>query len=245
MLTTWLFVLVARIIFRAHKSGNNGSIRSRRIAVMISSLLFACHPIHTEAVTSIVGRAEVGSTGFSLAAFLAYVNHVKYRDKQQQQQQKKKHQQQHRNCSQHHHHHHHHHNHEAHNNMTHKSPVVAKFPCKSSRHEQQQHQNSVQTTSSSNMTSASVVTNSLTSTIPGPGLLLLHRKLYFASFMYLTISIILAAAAMFTKEQGITIILICATYDLIRSIIRVRKYQVRSSTDLLGPLWLLLLFPLL
>ena len=131
-LTTWLFVRVARLIFRPsslyqqsseaawgsrsfgtcsqspHGSGSStrqsspqpgssaswslsfallGSdcrARRRNGAILLSSLLFAVHPIHTEAVAGIVGRADVGSTAFALTAFLAYVNHVKYRDKHQQ-----------------------------------------------------------------------------------------------------------------------------------------------------------------
>ncbi|NXN13313.1 TMTC3 protein, partial [Indicator maculatus] len=39
---------------------------------VIASLLFAVHPIHTEAVTGIVGRAELLSSIFFLAAFLSY-----------------------------------------------------------------------------------------------------------------------------------------------------------------------------
>ncbi|XP_069485436.1 protein O-mannosyl-transferase TMTC3 [Ambystoma mexicanum] len=39
---------------------------------LIASLLFAVHPIHTEAVTGVVGRAELLSSIFLLAAFLFY-----------------------------------------------------------------------------------------------------------------------------------------------------------------------------
>ncbi|XP_029457518.1 protein O-mannosyl-transferase TMTC3 isoform X2 [Rhinatrema bivittatum] len=39
---------------------------------LIASLLFAVHPIHTEAVTGVVGRAELLSSIFFLAAFLSY-----------------------------------------------------------------------------------------------------------------------------------------------------------------------------
>ncbi|XP_069830263.1 protein O-mannosyl-transferase TMTC3 isoform X1 [Dendropsophus ebraccatus] len=38
----------------------------------IAALLFAVHPIHTEAVTGVVGRAELLSSIFLLAAFLSY-----------------------------------------------------------------------------------------------------------------------------------------------------------------------------
>ncbi|XP_043257371.1 protein O-mannosyl-transferase Tmtc3-like isoform X2 [Colletes gigas] len=41
-------------------------------ATFISSLLFAVHPIHTEAVTGVVGRAETLSSLFYLAALITY-----------------------------------------------------------------------------------------------------------------------------------------------------------------------------
>ncbi|XP_078075752.1 protein O-mannosyl-transferase TMTC3 isoform X2 [Mustelus asterias] len=43
-----------------------------RKSSLIASLLFAVHPIHTEAVTGVVGRAELLSSIFFLAAFLSY-----------------------------------------------------------------------------------------------------------------------------------------------------------------------------
>ncbi|XP_032893910.1 protein O-mannosyl-transferase TMTC3 [Amblyraja radiata] len=43
-----------------------------RKSSLVASLLFAVHPIHTEAVTGVVGRAELLSSVFFLAAFLSY-----------------------------------------------------------------------------------------------------------------------------------------------------------------------------
>ncbi|XP_030632534.1 protein O-mannosyl-transferase TMTC3 [Chanos chanos] len=43
-----------------------------RSSSLVAALLFAVHPIHTEAVTGVVGRAELLSSIFLLAAFLAY-----------------------------------------------------------------------------------------------------------------------------------------------------------------------------
>uniref|UniRef100_A0A8W8J3J0 dolichyl-phosphate-mannose--protein mannosyltransferase n=2 Tax=Magallana gigas TaxID=29159 RepID=A0A8W8J3J0_MAGGI len=45
-----------------------------------AGLLFAAHPVHTEAVAGIVGRADVGACLFFLLAFLCYIKYVKYRD---------------------------------------------------------------------------------------------------------------------------------------------------------------------
>uniref|UniRef100_A0A8C4T142 Protein O-mannosyl-transferase TMTC3-like n=1 Tax=Erpetoichthys calabaricus TaxID=27687 RepID=A0A8C4T142_ERPCA len=39
---------------------------------LVAALLFAVHPVHTEAVTGVVGRAELLSSIFLLAALLAY-----------------------------------------------------------------------------------------------------------------------------------------------------------------------------
>ncbi|CAH0561446.1 unnamed protein product [Brassicogethes aeneus] len=46
----------------------------------ISGLLFAAHPIHTEAVSAIVGRADLLSAIAFMLSFLTYVSHVKYRN---------------------------------------------------------------------------------------------------------------------------------------------------------------------
>uniref|UniRef100_A0A182QXK4 Glycosyltransferase RgtA/B/C/D-like domain-containing protein n=1 Tax=Anopheles farauti TaxID=69004 RepID=A0A182QXK4_9DIPT len=45
----------------------------------IAGLLFAAHPIHTEAVAGIVGRADLTGCIFYLLALLAYVRHVRWR----------------------------------------------------------------------------------------------------------------------------------------------------------------------
>ncbi|KAM7310323.1 protein O-mannosyl-transferase TMTC2 [Ixodes scapularis] len=48
---------------------------------LLAGLLFASHPVHTEAVAGIVGRADVGACLFFLAALLSYMQYCKYRDK--------------------------------------------------------------------------------------------------------------------------------------------------------------------
>jgi hypothetical protein len=50
---------------------------SRRPLSFLAALLFVLHPIRTEGVASIVGRAESLSTCFALAAWLLYVRHKK------------------------------------------------------------------------------------------------------------------------------------------------------------------------
>jgi hypothetical protein len=175
-LTTWLFVRVARIIFSPalyhggsrRGGGSSGSSNGRRRggAVLLSSLLFACHPIHTEAVAGIVGRADVGSTALALTAFLAYVNHVKYRE------------------------------------TALRLSEAERCPYRGKSRD------------SSGIWSL------------GSGSHAQARSLAF-----LSTSLLLAAAAMLTKEQGLTILLVCGAYDLIRSLIRSRRYQVRWESE--------------
>uniref|UniRef100_A0A1B6F0B4 dolichyl-phosphate-mannose--protein mannosyltransferase n=1 Tax=Cuerna arida TaxID=1464854 RepID=A0A1B6F0B4_9HEMI len=47
------------------------------ISSFVSAMLFAVHPIHTEAVTGVVGRAETLSSVFFLAAFILYAKSTK------------------------------------------------------------------------------------------------------------------------------------------------------------------------
>lgn len=49
-------------------------------AANLSGLLFAVHPIHTEAVSNIVGRADVLACVFSLSSIICYLRHRRYRD---------------------------------------------------------------------------------------------------------------------------------------------------------------------
>jgi hypothetical protein len=50
------------------------------MGLVLAGLLFAAHPVHTEAVAGIVGRADVGACLFFLLALLNYIKYVKYRD---------------------------------------------------------------------------------------------------------------------------------------------------------------------
>lgn len=46
----------------------------------VTGLLFASHPIHTEAVAGVVGRADLAAANLYLLSFLSYITHVKHRD---------------------------------------------------------------------------------------------------------------------------------------------------------------------
>ncbi|XP_030646482.1 protein O-mannosyl-transferase TMTC2 [Chanos chanos] len=47
--------------------------------ILIAGLLFASHPVHTEAVAGVVGRADVGAALFFLLALFCYVQHCALR----------------------------------------------------------------------------------------------------------------------------------------------------------------------
>ena len=70
-LATVLLVKLARQVLPKSKSS---------VGPAITGLLFAAHPIHTEAVAGVVGRADLAACNFYLLSFLAYVTHTKHRD---------------------------------------------------------------------------------------------------------------------------------------------------------------------
>ena len=67
-IATALVTYTARVLF------------NRTFPTVLAGLLFASHPIHTEAVAGVVGRADVGACVLYLTSFLCYINYCKYRD---------------------------------------------------------------------------------------------------------------------------------------------------------------------
>lgn len=61
-LATGLFTLLARSLLPARST----------LAAAVAGALFAAHPIHTEAVAGIVGRADIGAAVFFMLAFMSY-----------------------------------------------------------------------------------------------------------------------------------------------------------------------------
>lgn len=55
-------------------SSSSSSSSSHNTCAFVASLLFATHPVHTEAVTGVVGRAELLSSICYLGAFLSYAH---------------------------------------------------------------------------------------------------------------------------------------------------------------------------
>ena len=68
-IVTYLFVIWARKVLHS------------RLGVAFASLLFSLHPIHTEAVAGIVGRADMLAAAFFLLALISYHNHMQARGK--------------------------------------------------------------------------------------------------------------------------------------------------------------------
>jgi tetratricopeptide (TPR) repeat protein len=62
---TWLLYLLLQAILGASPEANNSAFAA--------ALLFAVHPIHTEAVASVVGRSELLAAGFLLAAWILHL----------------------------------------------------------------------------------------------------------------------------------------------------------------------------
>ncbi|XP_071942769.1 protein O-mannosyl-transferase TMTC2-like [Antedon mediterranea] len=67
-LSTLLFTYTARQFLK------------RTFPTIFAGLLFSVHPVHTEAVAGVVGRADVGACLFFLASLLCFINYCKYRD---------------------------------------------------------------------------------------------------------------------------------------------------------------------
>eukprot|EP00039_Didymoeca_costata_P013141 m.195315 g.195315 ORF g.195315 m.195315 type:complete len:815 (+) comp15688_c0_seq8:75-2519(+) len=71
-----LVVLVARNVFRTGRNDNGKEKgigeESLKFAVLSCGVLFALHPMHTEAVSNITNRSELLSLAFQLLAFLAF-----------------------------------------------------------------------------------------------------------------------------------------------------------------------------
>ncbi|XP_022098339.1 transmembrane and TPR repeat-containing protein 2-like isoform X2 [Acanthaster planci] len=69
VLVTGLFTYTARAV-----------VLRRTMPACLAGVLFAVHPVHTEAVAGIVGRADVGACLFFLFSFLCYVSYCEQRD---------------------------------------------------------------------------------------------------------------------------------------------------------------------
>jgi hypothetical protein len=186
--TTWLFVRVARVVFNLSQSlleeeaGSLEWTNNQNFALIVSSLLFASHPIHTEAVAGVVGRADIGATLFALSSFLAYASHVKNRNRR-----------------------------------------YASRTTTSGHHQCPGVQPRAGAAGQQHSLTLSLAISKY------PSYSFSSHPWDFASGIYFAISMIFAAASMLSKEHGVMVLFICAAYDLILSLIRLRRYQVRMK----------------
>lgn len=70
-LATALLVRVARNVLPKSRSS---------VGPAVTGLIFATHPIHSEAVAGVVGRADLAACNFYLLSFLTYLIHIRCRD---------------------------------------------------------------------------------------------------------------------------------------------------------------------
>lgn len=76
-IATVTFVVMVRTVFRNPGVGDSGGPVGR--LPFMAGLLFASHPIHTEAVAGVVGRADLLSCLFFLLALVTYVRYCDVR----------------------------------------------------------------------------------------------------------------------------------------------------------------------
>ncbi|CAH2005178.1 unnamed protein product [Acanthoscelides obtectus] len=70
-LATALLIKVARQVLPRSKL---------KVGTTVAGLVFASHPVHTEAVAGVVGRADLAACNFYFLSLLTYMAHVRYRD---------------------------------------------------------------------------------------------------------------------------------------------------------------------
>ncbi|ODN06230.1 Transmembrane and TPR repeat-containing protein 2 [Orchesella cincta] len=271
---------------------------SRNLAVLLSSLLFALHPIHTEAVAGLVGRADVGSTAFALLSFISYVKFVKFRDKARISSalitrsystrshsplcpNKNKKAGYNNNQQQNHHHHHYYQQQQQEQQsdchsvsgfgsiFTRFTNILTSFSSflllrmKMFVVNRDEKSTSAMTTTKGTSDNAggnggysrtkgncdNVNGVGVFGGVSGSGLSggvgCAVIWLWLQCAMWFVFSVGFATAAMLTKEQGITILLVCATFDLVRSLVRTRHlYQEWPSILRLECVWSVLLLAL-
>lgn len=205
-LATALFTLLARSLLPP----------KAELATAVAGCLFAAHPIHTEAVAGIVGRADVGAAVFFLLALLSYRRYATVRSSVSQLRREQlirsiqSTANSGRSLST---------GHKCSNNNGHggsqqqQSPAISfGFPLRSS------------------LTAA--ILSLIQSNDVGDGILRPARKQFtrrlVEKWIWLLVTLFFAACSMLTKEHGITVLAVCAVYDVfVHS--RLRPKDILSS----------------
>ncbi|KAG8245339.1 Protein O-mannosyl-transferase tmtc2 [Homalodisca vitripennis] len=146
-------------------------------AASLATLLFAAHPIHTEAVSGIVGRADLLACSFYLLSFVAYMFHIRLRDRNAKSKMK---------------------------SFTSKTKMKC---CQESENGSCLLVDNIQDLLGYlRLTSSSFGLKDLP-----------YSSSIARQWVCLAVCLGFAAAAMLSKETGVTVLLVCAAYDVIRS----------------------------
>lgn len=181
----------------------------------VAALLFAVHPVHTEAVAGIVGRADITACIFYLLSFITYTNHIKVRE------QKSKHTK----LS------------PAFNED--KTKVIAKIKCSKNSNVYENRRQfceycSCQQRATKNKCPAIgnglKLSNASTEFTAKVNSVSISRKVI--QWFYLCLSVLLAACSMLCKETGITVLVVCVIYDFLHQL-RYSKIKLVSFAFLL------------
>ncbi|XP_054262130.1 protein O-mannosyl-transferase TMTC2 [Macrosteles quadrilineatus] len=139
-----------------------------RSSTTMAAMLFSAHPIHTEAVSGVVGRGDLLACLFYLLSFLAYLHHISLRDKST------------------------------------RSNKINKF-CE------------VQTSTKCLLVFNEVLGYLRLCSSPFGLKHLPYSSTAARQCACLALCLVFAAMAMLSKETGLTVLLVCAIYDVIRS----------------------------
>jgi hypothetical protein len=149
-LATYLFVVFSK------------GVLPTRLSVLLAGIIFALHPIHSEAVAGIVGRADILAAVFFLLALLAFKAHISARSREERQ-------------------------------------AATKKPQSSKNSNHHQDYSSLQCDKNGNFAAACKK----------------QQQHNLAFEPYLAFTVIFAACAMFSKEQGVTVLGVCFVMDLL------------------------------
>lgn len=145
-----------------------------RSSASVAAMLFSTHPIHTEAVSGVVGRADLLACLFYLLSFLAYMHHISLRDR---------------------------------------SPSSLRTSNKNSAKCCQE----VQSSTKCFLVVHEVLGYLRLSSSPFGLKHLPYSSTAARQCACLALCLVFAAMAMLSKETGLTVLLVCAIYDVIRS----------------------------
>ncbi|XP_057381261.1 protein O-mannosyl-transferase TMTC2-like [Daphnia carinata] len=218
---TALFTLLARSLLPP----------KAELATAVAGCLFAAHPIHTEAVAGIVGRADVGAAVFFILAFLSYRRYTTARSKLSHLRRHQLMRTQH--------------------STTSVRPVASNKCSNNNSHGSVVHSTATSLPPFRSFLTAAIFTlikwnggdgdasassaallrsggggggqNALPKRRPNAATLLVISK-----WFWLLVTLFFAACSMLTKEHGITVLAVCAVYDVfVRS--RLRPKDIFSS----------------